>query len=147
MKTLEQNFYAYTESELKERMSITIDNIKEWSNLMGYRIIGNIDAYKENKIPVGNISKSKLKTINRYMKVLDKHMTLRNVNMFLHLIHKIFGFESVQIKKSEKEEAIDKARKEWKEYQKEANRLLQIYKNEKGNFYKEQKLRRELLQS
>lgn len=74
-------------------------------------------------------------------------MTLRNVNMFLHLAHKILGIEKIQIRKSEKEEAIEKARKEWKDYQREADRLLQIYKSEKGNFYKEQKLRKELLES
>lgn len=145
MKTLEKNVYAYTESELKERMSNTIDEIKKWSNYMGYRIVGDIDNLKTNRIPVGNLSKSQLKKINQMMLILEKKMTLRNVNLFLHLITKLFTWEKVQIKVSEKEEAIQKARKEWKKSQAESEKLLQIYKQEKGNFYKEQMLKRELL--
>ena len=143
MKTLEKtnDVYVYTEQELKEKTNKIIDKIQQYADFMDYRIVGNIDSYKNANLSVNNLSKNQLKKINMYLNSLDKKMTMRKINSFLNLFYKTFELtEKVQIKKSEKEEKIQKARKEWLKLRDEAEKALKIYKDEKGDYYKKQNL-------
>lgn len=68
---------------------------------------------------------SKKKFRDRLNRVIF-HPTRKHINTLTGLDLKI----------SLKEERIQKARKDWKDYQFETERLHKIYKEEKGNFYK-----------
>jgi len=138
MKILERKtVYAYTRKELKAKINSTIDKIEAWVSLMDYRFIGDINKYKKMRIPVYNISKNQLKKINKYLNTLNKKMTMRKVNSFLHLFYKTFEpKEKVQIKKSLKEEEIQRKRKAWLKLRDDAETALLEYKIEKGDYYK-----------
>jgi hypothetical protein len=79
-----------------------------------------------------------MKKIQKYCYWIDRDKTpsLRRINTFLSLLSKLFEIEKVRIKPSLKEERIQNARKEWLKARKESERLLDIYKLEKGDFYK-----------
>jgi hypothetical protein len=77
-----------------------------------------------------------MKRIQKYCFWIEMRPTLRNINTFLGLLSRTFEIERVKIKISLKEEKIQKARKEWLKARNEADKLLNIYKLEKGNFYK-----------
>jgi len=150
MKTLErtentENVYVYTETELKAKINKTLEKIETWVRIMDYRIVGDIKIYKNMSISTHNLSKNQLKKVNKYLNGVNKKMTLRNVNSLLHLLYKTFEpIEKVQIKKSLKEEEIQKKRKEWIEFRDEAEKTLLEYKTEKGDYYKEKQKRQEL---
>lgn len=150
MKTLErtentENVYVYTETELKAKISKTLEKIETWVRIMDYRIVGDIKIYKNMPISTHNISKNQLKKVNKYLNGVNKKMTLRNVNSLLHLLYKTFEpIEKVQIKKSLKEEEIQKKRKEWLKFRDEAEKALLEYKTEKGDYYKERMKKQEL---
>jgi len=149
MKTLErtentENVYVYTETELKAKINKTLEKIETWVRIMDYRIVGDIKIYKNMSISTHNLSKNQLKKVNKYLNGVNKKMTLRNVNSLLHLLYKTFEpIEKVQIKKSLKEEEIQKKRKEWIEFRDEAEKTLLEYKTEKGDYYKEKQKRQE----
>ncbi len=146
METLEKtNDYVYTATELKIKKNKTINKINQWSDIMDYRIVGNIDNYKRTNIPVGNISKNQLKKLNAYSNGLNNKMTLRKVNAYLNLLYKVLeSSEKVQIRKSLKEVEIQKARKKWLKLRNEAEYSLLGYKYEKGNYYKDRIHRQKL---
>jgi len=150
MKTLErtentENVYVYTETELKAKINKTLEKIETWVRIMDYRIVGDIKIYKNMSISTHNLSKNQLKKVNKYLNGVNKKMTLRNVNSLLHLLYKTFEpIEKVQIKKSLKEEEIQKKRKEWLKFRDEAEKALLEYKTEKGDYYKEKQKRQEL---
>jgi len=148
MKTLEkntENVYVYTEKELKEKINKTLDNIETWVRLMDYRTVGDMNIYKKMNIHVGNLSKNQLKKVNKYLNRVNKKMTLRGVNSILHLLYKTFEpTKKVQIRKSEKEEEIQRKRKEWLKLRDEAEKALLEYKNEKGDYYKERMKRQDI---
>ena len=77
-----------------------------------------------------------MKKIQKYCFWIERRPTLRNISTFLGLLSRLFKVERVKIKISLKEEKIQKARKEWLKARNEADRLLDIYKLEKGDFYK-----------
>jgi len=150
MKTLErtentENVYVYTETELKAKINKTLEKIETWVRIMDYRIVGDINIYKNMPISTHNLSKNQLKKVNKYLNGVNKKMTLRNVNSLLHLLYKTFEpIEKVQIRKSLKEEEIQKKRKEWLKLRDEAENALLEYKTEKGDYYKERQKRQEL---
>lgn len=149
MKTLErtitENVYVYTEKELKAKINKTLERIETWVRIMDYRIDGDINIYKNIPISTHNLSKSQLKKVNRYLNRVNKKMTLRGVNSLLHILYKTFEpIEKVQIKKSEKEEEIQRKRKEWLKLRDEAEKALLEYKTEKGDYYKERMKKQEL---
>ncbi len=138
MKTLEKTNYIYTEKELKIKIDKTLKKIETWVGIMNYRFAGDINIYKKENISIKNLSKNQLKKINKYLNGVNKKMTLKNVNSFLHLLYKTFEpTKKVQIRKSEKEEKIQKKRKEWLKLRDEAEKALLEYKTEKGDYYKE----------
>lgn len=147
MKTLEKtkNVYVYTEKELKAKINKTLEKIKTWVRIMDYRIIGDINIYKNMDITTLNLSKNQLKKVNKYLNRVNKKMTLRNVNSLLYLLYKTFEpTEKVQIRKSLKEEKIQKKRKKWLKLRDEAGKALLEYKNEKGDYYKKRMKRQKM---
>jgi len=150
MKTLEkskntENVYVYTEKELKTKINKTLEKIETWVRIMDYRLTDDINIYKNMNILTYNLSKNQLKKINKYLNGVNKKMTLRNVNSLLHLLYKTFEpIKKIQVKKSEKEEEIQKKRKEWLKLRDKAEKALLEYKNEKGDYYKERMKRQEL---
>ena len=150
MKTLEkskntENVYVYTEKELKTKINKTLEKIETWVGIMDYRLTDDINIYKNMNILTYNLSKNQLKKINKYLNGVNKKMTLRNVNSLLHLLYKTFEpIKKIQVKKSEKEEEIQKKRKEWLKLRDKAEKALLEYKNEKGDYYKERMKRQEL---
>ena len=138
METLEKTIYVYKEKELKEKINKILDKIEIWVKMMDYRIVGDINNYEKMKISTKNLSKTQLKKINKYLIGLNKKMTMRKVNSFLHLFYETFEpVKKVQIKKSKKEEEIQRKRKEWLKLRNEAEKSLLEYKNKKGDYYKE----------
>ena len=147
MKTLEKtkNVYVYTEKELKAKINKTLEKIKTWVRIMDYRIIGDINIYKNMDITTLNLSKNQLKKVNKYLNRVNKKITLRNVNSLLYLLYKTFEpTEKVQIRKSLKEEKIQKKRKKWLKLRDEAGKALLEYKNEKGDYYKKRMKRQKM---
>lgn len=126
--------YTYNKQEMIEKINETIELIEKWAKENNYRIVGNIDNYKN--LPLIEMSKSQMKQIQKYCFWISQKPSLKRVNSFLSLLSKIFKIERVQVKISEKEEKIQMAKKEWIKARNESDRLLKIYKDEKGDFYK-----------
>ena len=132
--TLEQGItYTYNQSELNKIINNTIDKINKVIKENNYQITGKIEHYNLN---TKNLSKTQMKRIQKYCFWIDKKPSLRRINTFFGLLTKYFGVERVRVKISLKEEKIQKARNEWLKVRDEADKLLAIYKKEKGNFYK-----------
>lgn len=133
--TLVNTDYTYNKVELENKIENTIKLIKDWSKRKNYRIEGT----PTNKLDdFQHLSKTTLKKINKYIIGLEKHITMRRSNMFFHLLNNLYthGNNPVRIKYSEKEEKIQKARKEMLKAKELYETLLSVYKTEKGNYYK-----------
>ena len=129
--------YVYNNTELSNRIIETIEKIESWAKQHEYRITGNLDQYKkESASKLEGVSKNQKKKINKYVLYLDKHMTLKRANSFLHLLSKQMKMEKVYIKISLKEETIQKSRMKMLAARKIYENLLAEYKTEKGDFYK-----------
>ena len=126
--------YTYNKSEIINIINKTIDKIKNVIKENDYQITGNIDQYYNLKWK--DFSKNQMKNIQRYCNWAWKKPSLRKNNSLLNLLSKYFEIERVKVKISLREEQIQKARKEWLKARDEADRLLALYKKEKGNFYK-----------
>ncbi len=126
--------YTYKQSEIDSKICDTIDLIEKFVKENNYQVTGNLDEY--TILEWKNFSKTEMKKIQKYCFWIERRPTLRNINTFLGLLSRLFKVERVKIKISLKEERIQKARKEWLKARNEADRLLDIYKLEKGDFYK-----------
>jgi hypothetical protein len=126
--------YTYKQSEIDSKICNTIDLIEKFVKENNYQVIGDIEQYFA--LEWKNFSKTEMKKIQKYCFWIERKPTLRNINTFLGLLSRLFEVERVKIKISLKEEKIQKARKEWLKARNEAERLLNIYKLEKGDFYK-----------
>jgi len=142
METTVKN-YVYNTSELKKYIIVTIENIEKWAKDNNYRLKGDFNSFKISLM--GNekfitISKNKRKKINQYIFSLERKITMRNANSFLHFIYKTMNNNepnsSIKIIISEKEEKIQMLRKQWLKMRNESDILLKSYKDEKGDFYK-----------
>ncbi len=142
METTVKN-YVYNTSELKKYIIVTIENIEKWAKDNNYRLKGDFNSFKISLM--GNekfitISKNKRKKINQYIFSLERKITMRNANSFLHFIYKTMNNNepnsSIKIIISEKEEKIQMLRKQWLKMRNESDNLLKSYKDEKGDFYK-----------
>ena len=137
METLVKNNsieYTYNRYEIKEKIQKIIDLIEKFVKENNYRIVGKIENYYEFEWK--HLSNNQMKKIQKYCCWIEKNPTLKRINTFLSLLSKYFGVERVTIKVSLREEKIQKARKEWLKIRNESDRLLKIYKEEKGDFYK-----------
>jgi len=145
METMTKNTvnYIYNTMELKNEMIKTIESIEKWADSKNYRIKGNITEFKFEILRIdnfGDISKRQKKNINKYIFYLKNGMTLKKVNSFFSLIHRMLSntnsIQPIRVLISEKEEKIQMARKKMKEAKESYETLLKVYKEEKGNFYK-----------
>lgn len=125
--------YTYNHSEIECKICDTIDLIEKFVKENNYQVVGNLKKCYDIKWK--NLSKTEMKKIQKYCFWIERKPTLRNINTFLGLLSRLFEVEHVKIKISLKEEKIQKARKEWLKARNEAERLLNIYKLEKGDFY------------
>jgi hypothetical protein len=132
--TLEQGItYTYNQSELNKVINNTLDTIKKIVKENNYQVTGEIKHYN---IDCKGLSKTQMKRLQKYCFWIDRNPSLRRINTFFGLLTRYFGVERVKVKISLKEEQIQKARKEWLKARDESDRLLALYKKEKGNFYK-----------
>jgi hypothetical protein len=83
-------------------------------------------------------SKKQMKVVRNYINRLDKNVTMRVANTFLHFLFKrVYKSNTAPyVELSEKEIKIQSLRKEWKKASAEAEKLRVAYKTEKGDFYK-----------
>ena len=125
--------YTYNKVELENKIENIINLIKDWCKRNDYRIDGIPTSELSD---YSNISKTKLKKINKFIIGLEKHITMRRSNMFFHLLTKLCGNSPVRIKYSEKEEKIQSLRKQMLKAKEVYETLLSEYKTEKGNYYK-----------
>jgi len=129
--------YTYNKYEISKIINETIDKIQKWADENNYRVDGNLDIYKDLDSKWTNLSKRQMKKIQRYCFWINRKPSFKRVNTFLNLLSRYFELgEKVHIKISLKEETIQKARKEWVKARDEADGLLKLYKDEKGDFYK-----------
>lgn len=126
--------YTYNSTEIVEQINKTIEKIEKEIEDNDYQVKGNLELYKNQSIR--DLSKTKRKKIQKYCFWINEKPTLRRINTFLGFLSRYFKIERATIKVSLKEETIQKARKEWIKCRNESERLLKIYKEEKGDFYK-----------
>ena len=112
---------------------------------------GRLDAFTSTVSEVFNgvvlripddISLGKSKHLRRLAARVLQKPNMRNANLYLHFLYgTVLGQESTpRVKYSEKEEAIKKTRKAWKEVQEQADALHLAYKVEKGSYFKDKLL-------
>lgn len=116
--------------------------ISQYADAKGYRIIGDM------KLPTNllGLNKSLAFESNRQKKLLrslmtrlDKKVTMRLANLFLHfLFRKVYKLDKAPyVELSEKELKIQSLRKSWKKAFAESEKLRLEYRKEKGDFYKQ----------
>ena len=129
--------YTYDKFEIAEKINQTINKIEKIIKENDYQVTGNINQYLNlDEKKWVHLSKKQMKKIQKYCFWIDKNPTLRRINTLFSLLSRLFELEKVRVKVSLKEETIQKARKEWLKARDESERLLKIYKDEKGDFYK-----------
>jgi transcriptional regulator of heat shock response len=135
--------YVYNTTKLKDSVISTIENIEKWIKEKNYRFKGDIDHFKmilQSTESLFNLSKNQKKKINNYIFSLQKKISLKRVNLFFNLLNNYMKntdtTSAIRVLISEKEEKIQKYRKEWIKVNLETERLLELYKEEKVNFYK-----------
>jgi hypothetical protein len=124
----------------KENLIMVLGKINQYVLDKGYRIEGELklpSTIFATKAPIFK-SVSQKKLVRSYCTRLCTHMTMSQVNKFLHLLFKHVYKEAgaPRIEYSEQECKIKAARKAWKELDTKAKLLLKEYKTVKGNFYK-----------
>lgn len=125
--------YTYSQSELNKVINNTIDKIQKFVKENNYQVNGKLEHYN---LPKRDFSKNEMKKIQKYCYYINNKPSLRRINTFFGLLTKYYGVERVRINVSVKEQKIQQARKEWLKVRNEADRLLNEYKKEKGDFYK-----------
>lgn len=149
METLVKNDVRYSVSaeSLTERIKENVNTIDSFVKKNGYQLT-NITEYnnklKDNnyllgiQVLISKLSLNQRKKLRNAINRIFNNPTLKNVNYFLHILYSrvLKSDQRVKIKKSEQELAIEKARKDWKLYRDEAERLRLAYKELKGDFYK-----------
>jgi len=136
--------YIYNTMELKNEIIKTIESIEKWADSNDYRIKGNITEFKFEVLKYENLSDlsiKKMKKICKYIFFINNHKTLKRINSFFSILHRLLSttnsINSIKISVSEKEEKIQMARKKMKEAKETYETLLKLYKEEKGDFYKD----------
>ena len=137
---MEKQVKVYVEPT-EANVESAIKAISEFAIKNNYQVKGNL------KLPTNMVgitkslkfdSTSIKKVLRDYLTRLDRKMSLRNANRFLHfLFKKIYKLdEAPKIELPEKELKIQAAKKVWKEAAKKAEELRLVYKTEKGDYYK-----------
>jgi transcriptional regulator of heat shock response len=135
--------YVYDITKLKDSVIDTIENIEKWVKEKDYRFKDDVDHFKlilQSTESLFNLSKNQKKKINNYIFSLQKKISLKRVNLFFNLLNNYMKntdtTSAIRVLISEKEEKIQKYRKERIKANLETERLLELYKEEKVNFYK-----------
>jgi hypothetical protein len=129
----------------KANVAKTISAITEFAAKNNFQIKGELKA-PTNLLGITKElafdSKSQEKVLKRYLTRLSRKLSLRQINLFLHFLYKkVYKLDSVPyLDLSEKELKIQKARKEWKAAALKAEELRNIYKVEKGDYYKKERV-------
>lgn len=126
--------YTYNQVELRKVINNTIDKIKNIIKENDYQVVGNIEQYYN--LEFKNLSKNQMKNIQKYCFWINRKPTLKKMNSFLNVLSRYYELNKVHIKVSLKEQKIQNTRKEWLKARNEADRLQEIYKKEKGDYYK-----------
>lgn len=127
-----------------ENIKKTFEAIEQFAKEKGYQIKGNL------KVPTNLLgiskkvefdSKNQLKVLKKYLTRLNRKITLRQANMFLHFLFQK-GYHSTEsipyVEFSERELKIQEARKAWKVAAAKAEEARLAYRTAKGDFYKSQ---------
>lgn len=128
----------------KENVKKTVELIKIFADSKGYTIEG---TFKEDSVGfklLGLIKseltfehKSHSKKLSKLMEILERKISLKRSNNFLQFLYgTIYKTVVPEMKISAKEQAIQNAKKHWKELRDQAEIARLKYKEEKGNFYK-----------
>ena len=125
--------YTYNQVELNKIVNNTIDKIKNYKIVNNYKLNGDLNYYNFKYLP---LSKRQMKKIQKYCFWIQKNPSLKRINSFFSLLSKNYGVKRVKINIPLKEQKIQNARKEWLKVRNESERLLDLYKKEKGDFYK-----------
>lgn len=125
--------YTYNQVELNKIVNNTIDKIKNYKIANNYKLNGDLNYYNFKYLP---LSKRQIKKIQKYCFWIQKNPSLKRINSFFSLLSKNYGVKRVKINISLKEQKIQNTRKEWLKAKNESERLLALYKKEKGDFYK-----------
>jgi hypothetical protein len=147
--TLENGLeYTYNTDELDNKVVKAIEKIENVIKNNNYQLISKENIFTEAKsyspldryctIEWKHLSQNQMKKIQKYCYWINRNEnpSLRKINTFLSLLSRLFNIEKVRVKQSLKEEKIQNARKEWLKARDESDKLLMVYKLEKGNFYK-----------
>jgi len=142
MKTIEDKLIGHDVDELLNRTEDVLNDIQNYLN-------EHTDVFTLTHILDVNLIRKSLKRElvdmgicdrRRLRRALNKCLvkkTWKSYNLFLYLMCKnILKLDVVPKLISSKHELIQKKRKEWKEYQAEADRSLKEYKEIKSDFYK-----------
>ena len=106
--------------------------LNEVATKMDWKIEGELPSEKDINPESRNQEKKIQKAINRVMKKSSR----RAFNSLFYKISRNSNLPKVTVTLGDKEKAIQLKRKEWKIAQAEAEKKLDMYKLEKGNFYK-----------
>lgn len=124
-----------------ETVQGTFEKIKQYVTDKGYKLEGELKQ-PTNLLGIKKAltfdSRKKMKVLRNYINRLDKKVSMRNANMFLHFLFRVIYKQDAhpRVELSDKEQKIQQARKAWKKVAMEAETLRLAYKAEKGDFYK-----------
>ena len=111
-------------------------NTKKYNGESVYHLTfepSELTALQLNEAGVRNIKRFK-----RYLKQAMYTKSVNSINKLFHLVHKrILKLDKYPKLVCEKHDKIQKLRADWKKQQLIADQLLDSYKKEKGDFYKE----------
>lgn len=142
METTIKNFESISIEHLVENFNKALEIIQEKAKEKGWRLswkeLSDVKIEEKDLLKSLISQNSRKKFRNKINRVLKKG-SLKSINSLLNYGFKIISPNTEsqwKVKISEKEEAIQKARKNWKEAQVLADQYLKVYKEEKGDFYK-----------
>lgn len=115
-----------------ENVQMILDKVATYANDKNFDVKGNLTITGELTFS----SQSQQKVLRNYLTRLDKKVTRSQANRFLHALKRYTTDFSARIELSERETAIQKAKKEWKIARDKSDQLLAQYKEIKGDFYK-----------
>lgn len=115
-----------------ENVQMILDKVATYANEKNFTVKGDLKITGELTFP----SQSQEKVLRNYLTRLNLKVTRSQANRFLHALKRYTPDFSARVELSEKEVAIQKARKEWKVARDNAEQLLKLYKDTKGDFYK-----------
>jgi len=131
----------------KQNIEKAFDAIRKFAEENGYQLKGELKM-PTNMLGVKKdpkfVSMSQEKVVKHFLTRLDRKVTMREANKFLHFLHKnIEPFSATKEKPyidyPEQMLKIWRYRTTWKKAQEEAEKLRLAYKIEKGDYFKKPK--------